>query len=109
MKKVLKTLKKKETEFEVLARLMQNGFSKIDEKFTKIDQRFDKIDEKFTKIDQRFDKIDERFEKIDARFDLVDSQLFSINHELKDHGQRLDRIERKQVGVLMKSFDILYC
>ena len=86
MKKVVKKIAHKETEFEMLARLMQDGFARVDEKFEK--------------IDSRFEQIDSRFEKIDSRFDLIDSQLFSINHELKDHRQRLDRIERKQAGAL---------
>lgn len=70
----------------MLARLVQDGFSRVDEKFDKIDERFERVDKKF--------------EKIDAHFELVNSSLFSITHELKEHTKRLDSIERKQIGML---------
>ena len=79
-KKIIEKSQKKEDKFDVLARLVKDGFERVD---------------------KRFDEIEVRLEKHDVRFDLTDSQLFSINHELKEHTHRLDRIERKQTGALV--------
>ncbi len=54
----------------------------------------------FEQITKRFEQVDKRFEQIDKRFEQVDSSLTSINHELKDHSLRLDRIEKRQIGTL---------
>ncbi len=86
MKKVVsktsKTVAKKETELELLARLVKDGFERMDKKFEQIDNRFDSLEK-----------------RVGSGFEKVDSQLFSINHELKDHTVRLDSIERKQGGL----------
>ena len=88
MKKGEKTLvTKKDNDFEMLARLMQDGFSRVEEGFKGVDRKFDLIDKKF---------------------EHVDSQLFAIHHELKEHGHRLDRIERKQIGTLASLDEAVY-
>lgn len=86
-KMVLKTknkVAKKESEFEMLARIVGSGFERLQT------------------------EMKERFEGVNKRFELIDSQLFSINHELKDHTQRLDRIERKQNGVRESLDNVVY-
>ena len=95
MKKVAtKVVKKnKENDFDTLARLVKDGFERVE-------NRFDEIDKKFENVDKRFEGVDRRFESIDRRFDSVDTHLFSIDHTLQDHTRRLDSIERKQSGAL---------
>ena len=99
MKKVVvktpkKSVKNKSnSDIEMLASLVRNGFEKIDERFEQVDKHFDKIDE-------RFDKIDARFEKNDRKFESIDSQLFAIHNEQKETNRRLDSLERKQSGLL---------
>lgn len=85
MKKAVTKKVHKESEFEMLARLVKDGF--------------ERMDKRFEQVDKRFEQIDKRFNHVDARFELVNSQLFSINHELKEHTVRLDSIERKQGGM----------
>ena len=90
-KKVVK--KNKENDFDTLARLVKDGFERVE-------TRFDEIDKKFENVDGRFEGIDKRFESIDSRFESIDSRLFSIDHTLQDNTRRLESIERKQSGTL---------
>ncbi len=80
--KTIKKVAKKETELELLARLVKDGFERMEKKFEQTDMRFDNLER-----------------RVSSGFEKVDSQLFSINHELKDHTVRLDSIERKQGGI----------
>jgi archaellum component FlaC len=86
MKKVVKkiTQKANESDIEMLARIVQDGFSRMDGRFTKME---DRMEGKFTQIDNHFEKIE--------------AQITGIHHELKDHTVRLDRIEHKQIGMLV--------
>jgi chromosome segregation ATPase len=92
VKKIVKKASSKEDKFDMLARLVQNGFEQVD-------KRFEQIDKRFEQIDKRFEKIDQKIHRIDSHLERTDSQLFSINHELKEHTVRLDSIERKQEGI----------
>ena len=80
-KKVVVTTKAKESEFGMLARLVVDGF--------------ERVDKRLDGIDNRLDGMDKRFDGIDSRLNGIDSSLSSINHELKGHTRRLDHIERK--------------
>ncbi len=69
---------------------------KISKKLTLEDQ----IDSLARIVVSGFEQITKRFEQVDKRFEQLDSSLTSINHELKDHSLRLDRIEKRQIGTL---------
>lgn len=95
MKKVVKKSNTKNDDgIDLLAKLVRDGFERMDGKFAKIDERFEQVD-------ARFDQIDARFEQIDRRFEQIDTQIFSINHTLQDHTKRLERIERRQDNMLI--------
>jgi len=85
-----KTNAKIETDTEMLARMLVNGFEKIDERFEKIDERFEKMEEK---IEQVKEEMNNRFEDVEIR-------LTSINLEQKETNRRLDTMERHQKGML---------
>ena len=75
-------------------------FDKVDGRFEKVDGRFDKVDGRFEKVDGRFDKVDGRFEKVDGRFDKVDERFDKVDGRfdrveviLREHGERLARME----------------
>jgi chromosome segregation ATPase len=99
--KTVSKIKKVPSEIEILTNLVVNGFTRMEDRFEQIDARFEQIDARFEQIDARFEQIDARFEQIDARFTLNDTQFFSIHHELKDHRERLERIERNQSTMLV--------
>lgn len=130
MKKVVaKTTKKSDSEIEMLARLVRDGFKELQGRFdknvkdtqkrfdkieheiealarftrdglTRVDKQFDFVNKQFGDVDERFNGMDKRFRNIDARFELVNTQLSAINHEQDDHTKRLERIEKKQAGTL---------
>ncbi len=87
MKKIttknIKKVVKNDNELEMLARLVTNGFERMD-------KRFEQVDKKFEQVDKRFESLESRME----------SGFFSINQTLSDHTKRLDKIERKQAGIL---------
>ncbi len=91
---------KPETELEALARLVRNGFERMDARFEEVGVRFEQVDARFEKIDSRFEEVDSKFEKVASRFDLIDTQFATLRYELNDHTRRLDRIERNQSTML---------
>ena len=71
---------KKETDTELLARLMAEGFGQVNERFNGIDGRLDGID---------------------GRLDGIDGRLLSLEKIQSQTLFRLDSIERKQDGMFM--------
>lgn len=94
VKTTKKSITKKESEFEMLARIVSGGFDRVEKRFNELE----------TDIEKRFKKVDERFidleSKMNHKFEIVDSQLSSIRGEQKETNKRLDVIEKKQSGVL---------
>ena len=87
-KKVTVTPKAKEGEFGMLARLVVDGFDRIEKRFTG-------VDEQFKGIDARLDGIDNRLEGMDKRFDGIDSRLNGIDSSLSSIIRRVDLTEKK--------------
>lgn len=86
MKEKVPNLKKKETDTEMLARMMKQGF--------------DRMDERFEDMDKRFDGVDKRFDKVEERLGYVENEVVSLNKAQDETNRRLTSIERKQTGVL---------
>ncbi len=105
-----KTLKvnKKETDTEMLARLMVHGFDCMD-------KRFEQVDKRFEQVDKRLDKIDERLGGVEERVGSLGQEVVSLHLAQDETNRRLTAIERKQSGLLesidetvhKKEFDIL--
>lgn len=74
-----KKAKKGETDTEFLARLMAEGFGRVD---------------------ARFDSVDARFDGIDAEIVEVKDRLRSLEKIQTETLDRLDSMERKQIGTL---------
>lgn len=85
---------KKETTLDTLARLMAEGFSGVHSEISGIHTE---ISELRTEMNERFEQVDKRFEQVDRRFgfleDKVDAGFFNVHQELKDQGERLEKIE----------------
>ena len=78
--------KEKETDTELLARLMVEGFGQVN-------ARLDGMG-------ARFDGIDNRLDGVDVRLDGMDNRLLSLEKGQAETNRRLDSIERKQAGML---------
>ncbi len=85
---------KEETDTELLARLMAEGFGQVNTRLDGIDTRLDGIDD-------RLDGIDTRLDGIDGRLDGMDGRLLSLEKIQSQTLSRLDSIERKQDGMLL--------
>lgn len=70
----------KETDTELLARLMAEGFGQIN---------------------ARFDDVDARLDSIDVHFDSVEDRLRSLERGQSEIYNRLDSMERKQDGMAL--------
>ena len=88
-----KEVTKKETDTELLARLMAEGFGEVN-------TRLDGIDVRLDGIDVRLDGIDVRLDGIDVRLDGIDNRLLSLEKIQSQTLSRLDSIEKKQMGTL---------
>lgn len=86
--------KKKETGTEMLARLVVQGFNRMDKKFEQ--------------VDKRFEQVDKRFDQIDVRFEQVEGRLSSLEYEQKEINRHLDSINRKQIGLLESPDETVY-
>jgi vacuolar-type H+-ATPase subunit D/Vma8 len=101
MEKVLKT-EAGESEVEALARMMANGFIRIDEQFTKVDKRFDTLDGRLDEVDTRFDRIEEVVLHTSQRVDVLEQKVDETNELIRDiitptlkaHEGRIARIEK---------------
>jgi len=100
--KTEKTNAKIETDTEMLARMMMNGFEKIDERFEKMEER---LTQEISSVKQEISSVKQemnnRFEEVDAHFDEIDARLTNINIEQKETNHRLDSIEKKQLGTIL--------
>lgn len=88
-----KKAKKTETDTEFLARLMAEGFGRVD-------ARFDAVDARFDGIDARLDGIDARLDGIDLEIVGIKDRLLSLEKVQAEILRRLDSIEKKQMGTL---------
>jgi len=92
-----------------IGELMDERFTKVNEKFAKIDERFVKMDERFAKIDERFAKIDKKFEKMDENFAKIDGKFAKMDEKFAKVDARFDALERRlddQDVILNKTFDL---
>lgn len=73
---------------------MNDGFTKVDERFVQIHERFPKVDERFVQIDQRFEKVDQRFNQMDLRFDSLETSVLecraSADNDRRTKGAKSD-------------------
>ncbi len=74
---------KKETDFEMLARLMTDGFNRIEERLAGHDERFESIESKIENLQA----------EMHTGFARVTQEFVEVN-------ERLDSLERKQIGTL---------
>ena len=93
MKEKTSNPKKKESGIDMLARMMKNGFDRMDDGFAMVDKRFDKVE-------NRLDGVESRLDGVEGRLDGVESRLGSLEIEQRETNRRLDAIDRKQAGVL---------
>jgi hypothetical protein len=73
-----------ETEIEKLARMVQNGFAEMHERFESVETRFDAVDERFAGVDARFVGLDKHLNVLDQKIDHVDAKLDAHRDESKD-------------------------
>lgn len=85
----MKKAKKKIT-LDILARMMADGFGRVevlllevDKRFKKIEARLDKIEERLDKIEDRLAKVEIRLDKIEVRLDKIEARLDGLESELR--------------------------
>ncbi|HEX8974173.1 MAG TPA: hypothetical protein VF817_01650 [Patescibacteria group bacterium] len=82
----------KETQFDELARMINNGFEEARQDnakiFKEINKRFDDIDDRFGSMDRKFVDVTERLDRIEDRLDNV-----AYNFDVKSLNKRVTKIE----------------
>ncbi|MEK7083494.1 MAG: hypothetical protein AAB972_04930 [Patescibacteria group bacterium] len=93
---------KKHTTIEDLAIIVKHGFDEVHERLDSMDGRLDSMDGRLDSMDGRIDKLEQKMEEgfcaVNRRLDLLHddiSDLPAIREELKDHDERLVRVEQK--------------
>jgi len=93
-----------ETEIEKLARIVKDGFDRMDERFGSVDERLAKVDERFTDVNKRFDSLGYKVDQLDTKleahrqqtkdgFAAVRAVMGGISHTLTDHEERIKELE----------------
>jgi len=72
----------------------------LTEQFTRVDQRFDRVEQRLDGHDQRFDRIDQRLDAHDQRFSSIDQRF----DEVKRHNGILIEDLRYQVRLVAEGF-----
>ncbi len=88
-----KKITRKETDTEMLARMMVHGF--------------DHMDKRFEQVDKRFEQVDKRFEQVDERLGYIGKEIVALNHAQDETNRRLTSIERKHTGLLESDLNFL--
>jgi predicted nuclease with TOPRIM domain len=94
---------KKETDTEMLARMVANGFSAMDKRFEAIDERFDVVDTRFDALEERMESLDGRMEGVEGRMDRLENVVMETNRlidkvvmpTLDEHARRIKDLELK--------------
>lgn len=94
MKKETKTVIKKETDTEMLARLVVGGFEKMDKRFERVESDISAIKKDVSSLKEDVGSLKEDVGSLKQR-------VSSIEEEQKETNRRLTSIERKQMGTLL--------
>ncbi len=73
---------------ELIALRMEEGFRRMDERFEAVDKRFEAVDKRFEAIDRKFEAVQQQ---MDRRFDASDKRFESIENRLDILGQQMNR------------------
>ncbi|NTV41435.1 MAG: hypothetical protein HGA61_04140 [Candidatus Moranbacteria bacterium] len=84
-----KELKEKIT-MDDLARIVQDGFLKIDERFDGVEQRLDGVEQRLDGVEQRLDGVEQRLDNIQAN---LNKKVDRIDHNTLDY--RVEKLEEK--------------
>ena len=88
---------KKKITIDVLARMTQDEFSRMNERFDAVDTRFDAVDARFDTMDKRFDKMDNTLKTIlDVVLEIPSKKAFArLEDKVQTIDARLTSVERK--------------
>ena len=87
----------------VLFRTLFNLIAMMNTRFNRVDERFDRVDERFDRVDDKFDRVDDKFEGLEQKVDNNTAAIKDLEirltekftSQLREHGERLARIEAK--------------
>ncbi len=92
-----KETNKKESNIEMLARLVAGGFEKMEREFSSVKQEISFVKKELFSVKEEVSSIKE---EMNIRFEDVEIRLTNINLEQKETNRRLDTMERHQKGML---------
>jgi septal ring factor EnvC (AmiA/AmiB activator) len=92
--------KNKESGIDMLARMMKQGFDRVDKRFDGIDKRLDGVDKRLDGVDKRLGSLEDGQRSLeDGQRSLV-QEVIALNRAQDETNIRLTSIERKQTGIL---------
>ena len=84
-----------------LVQYLNEQFTRVDQRFDRVEQRLDGHDQRFDRIEQRLDAHDQRFDRIDQRLDTHNQRFSSIDQRFSSIDQRFDEVKRHN-GILIE-------
>lgn len=98
MKKETKKKTQKESDFEMLARLVVNGFEKMGADISSLKEGQNSLKQGQAKLEQGQARLEQGQARLEHEVVGIKSEVSSIKEEQKDHTRRLISIERKLTG-----------
>lgn len=95
---------KSESEIDALARIVKDGFDRMDKGFEEMRAGFASADSRFTTVNKRIDTLSYRVDQLDQKLDqhrqetkdgfaAVHRMIGGMSHTLADHEERLKALE----------------
>ena len=91
---------KKKVTVDILARMTQDEFSRMGERFDAVDDRFEAVDARFDKVDERLAKMDTTLRTVlDVVLEIPSKKAFlRLEDKVQTIDTRLTSVERKVGG-----------
>jgi len=101
MKKETKAVLKKETDTEMLARLVVSGFEKMDKRFERVESDVSSIKKDVSSLKEDVSSLKEDVSSLKEDVSSLKEDVSSLKEGQKETNRRLASLERKQMGTLL--------
>ncbi|PIQ35752.1 MAG: hypothetical protein COW60_02395, partial [Candidatus Yonathbacteria bacterium CG17_big_fil_post_rev_8_21_14_2_50_43_9] len=98
MKEKIPKTKNKESGIDMLARMMKQGFDRVDKRFDGVDKRLDSL-----KKGQK--SLEAGQKSLEAGQNSLVQEVLVLNQAQEETNRRLTSIERKQMGILSSLYE----
>jgi len=105
MKEKIPKTKNKESGIDMLARMMKQGFDRVDKRFDGVDKRLDGVDKRLDSLKKGQKSLEAGQKSLEAGQNSLVQEVLVLNQAQEETNRRLTSIERKQMGILSSLYE----